>query len=600
MWAAVFLTVITSVTSLTVTVTNHWNGGFQGKFAINTDHAIYGWRAHIACNNPLDKLEIYKATLTETSNNKKEFFLVHKPFDSTITDGGSLEIDFIGHFTGNIVPNCAVAINDGRSPSPYSDQHRELPTPSEQSGPHGNGTRSSRAVSAMKYDYAKALSLSILFYDAQRSGKLPPHNHIPWRGDSALHDSDNGHDLSGGWYDAGDHVKFNFPMAMSTHTLLLGFIKFQDAYKHFHQKDLMCDMIKWPLDYFLKCWIPSQQTYYFQVGDPSKDHSYWGRPENMHMDRPALKITPAHPGSDVAGDTAAAFAAGHIAFKTICGNAAYADTLLQAAKSIYDFAKNHQGIYSKSVPQAGYGSNGFKDELSVAAAWLYQATHDVKYLNDAKQFHETGVPWNLSWNDKKITSQASTTRARYLLYEITKDVSYKNEILNYVKDNRPGGTATYTPCGMLYRDQWGSNRYSANGAFIALLAAADGIETHDYVTWAMSQINYLLGDNNYGISYEIGFGSKYPQHPHHRGSACRTTTTQCSFAEPGPNPNVLNGALVGGPDAHDHYEDRRDDYVKNEVACDYNAGFQGALAGLLHFAIHNTLPQAPAPKCSHH
>jgi len=40
------------------------------------------------------------------------------------------------------------------------------------------------------------------------------------------------------------------------------------------------------------------------------------------------------------------------------------------------------------------------------------------------------------------------------------------------------------------------------------------------------------------------------------------------------------GAIVGGPDQGDNYDDRRDDYVKNEVACDYNAGFQGALAGL--------------------
>lgn len=42
------------------------------------------------------------------------------------------------------------------------------------------------------------------------------------------------------------------------------------------------------------------------------------------------------------------------------------------------------------------------------------------------------------------------------------------------------------------------------------------------------------------------------------------------------------GALVGGPDQNDSYEDRRDDYVKNEVTTDYNAGFQSAVAGLLH------------------
>ena len=62
-------------------------------------------------------------------------------------------------------------------------------------------------------------------------------------------------------------------------------------------------------------------------------------------------------------------------------------------------------------------------------------------------------------------------------------------------------------------------------------------------------------------------------------SSCPTTTTQCDINNPGPNPNLLKGALVGGPDGNDNYDDRRGDYVKNEVACDYNAGFQSALAG---------------------
>jgi len=44
--------------------------------------------------------------------------------------------------------------------------------------------------------------------------------------------------------------------------------------------------------------------------------------------------------------------------------------------------------------------------------------------------------------------------------------------------------------------------------------------------------------------------------------------------------HVLYGALVGGPGRDDSYEDNIEDYVKNEVACDYNAGFVGALCRL--------------------
>ena len=65
---------------------------------------------------------------------------------------------------------------------------------------------------------------------------------------------------------AGDHVKFNLPMAFSSWVLNYGFLKFTDAYTSAGQKDMMCDMVKWPLEYFLKCWIPDQQTLYVQVG----------------------------------------------------------------------------------------------------------------------------------------------------------------------------------------------------------------------------------------------------------------------------------------------------------------------------------------------
>lgn len=52
------------------------------------------------------------------------------------------------------------------------------------------------------YDYNEVLCMSILFYEAQESGKLPSNNRIPWRGDSALKDGcDVGEDLTGGWYD---------------------------------------------------------------------------------------------------------------------------------------------------------------------------------------------------------------------------------------------------------------------------------------------------------------------------------------------------------------------------------------------------------------
>lgn len=68
--------------------------------------------------------------------------------------------------------------------------------------------------------------------------------------------------------------------------------------------------------------------------------------------------------------------------------------------------------------------------------------------------------------------------------------------------------------------------------------------------------------------------------PHY--SSCPMAPAPCAsfqMSENAPNPHVLYGAVVGGPGANDQYTDKRTDYVHNEVAVDYNAGFQSAVAG---------------------
>lgn len=77
------------------------------------------------------------------------------------------------------------------------------------------------------YDYGQVLGLSFLFYEAQRSGKLPANNRIKWRGNSGLDHSYNGRDVTGGWYDAGDNVKFNLPMAWSTAAIAWSIVEFK-------------------------------------------------------------------------------------------------------------------------------------------------------------------------------------------------------------------------------------------------------------------------------------------------------------------------------------------------------------------------------------
>ena len=86
------------------------------------------------------------------------------------------------------------------------------------------------AAAAPAYNYAEALQKSMFFYEAQRAGDKPAWNRVSWRGDSALTDgADVGKDLTGGWYDAGDHVKFGLPMAFSSTMLAWGAVEYRTA-----------------------------------------------------------------------------------------------------------------------------------------------------------------------------------------------------------------------------------------------------------------------------------------------------------------------------------------------------------------------------------
>ena len=61
---------------------------------------------------------------------------------------------------------------------------------------------SGSTCSSERYDYGEVLELSNLFYEAQRSGALPPDNRVEWRGNSSLGDKGHGgEDLTGGYHD---------------------------------------------------------------------------------------------------------------------------------------------------------------------------------------------------------------------------------------------------------------------------------------------------------------------------------------------------------------------------------------------------------------
>ncbi len=433
------------------------------------------------------------------------------------------------------------------------------------------------------FDYGEALKKVFLFYEAQRSGQRDESGYIyklSWIKSSCLNDGkDNGVDLTGGWYDAGDYVKFSLPMAYSASMMGWGMLVGKKALRELRIEDYAKSNLKYALDYFLKSYKIGKSLkddiFFYQVGDPNIDHEYWMPAEDINYERKSYYCTSKEPCSGASSQTAAALAIGYLVFKK--SNPKYAKKLLKTAKRLYLFSKTFQGNSGYKMAKDSYDNPNFIDELAFASVWLYMATEEKEYLQEAIEFgyklDKDSIYWPLNWGDKD--------NAVFLLLAILTDSSYfqnliKKHLYYWMKK------AKRTKGGLIFADKWGSLQYAANLAFISLIYSdftPYEKDKKEYIDFAKSQMDYILGDNPRKSSYLIGFGNNYPKNPHHANSHHSPTH---DIEYPVINTYELTGAMVGGPKSLNDfdYKDDRKDYMGNEVSISYNAPLIGVLSKL--------------------
>ena len=137
----------------------------------------------------------------------------------------------------------------------------------------------------VEINFAKALQMSLYFYDANKCGSGITGGNLEWRGDCHTEDAavplkpmgedykgtnlsqefidahrdildpdgDGTIDVAGGMHDAGDHVKFCLPGSYAASTLGWGYYEFRDAYVDSGQQWHIEDILHWFNDYYLKC-----------------------------------------------------------------------------------------------------------------------------------------------------------------------------------------------------------------------------------------------------------------------------------------------------------------------------------------------------------
>ncbi|KAK9151571.1 hypothetical protein Syun_009880 [Stephania yunnanensis] len=490
-------------------------------------------------------------------------------------------------------------------------------------------------TSTRAFDYREALTKSLLYFETQRSGRLPYNQRVTWRDHSGLTDGlEQGVDLVGGYYDAGDHVKFGLPMAFTVTMLSWGVIEYGEHIANAGEYEHALEAIKWGTDYFVKAHT-SPNVLWAEVGDGDTDHYCWQRPEDMTTSRQAYKIDESRPGSDLAGETAAAMAAASIVFKTT--NSHYSHLLLHHAQQLFEFGDKYRGKYDSSVEvvKSYYASvSGYKDELLWAALWLYKATDKDEYLeyviDNARSFG--GIEWAItefSWDVKyagvqilasKLLMEGKHKEYNHILEQYKSKAEYYLCACLKRSDNND---VERTTGGLLYIRQWNNMQYASSAAFLLtvysdylqnanqkLHCPLGIVDAQEMLDLAKSQVHYILGSNPMSMSYLVGFGPRYPLRVHHRGASVVSYRENkgfigCTqgydnwFGRTDPNPNLLVGALVGGPDSNDNYQDERKDHMQSE-ACTYNtAPLVGVFAKLYMMGEHQNLSQVPSLKSSY-
>ncbi len=453
---------------------------------------------------------------------------------------------------------------------------------------------------AFEANYAEALQKSLYFYECQQAGPLPEWNRVEWKADSTMTD-----EVLGGWYDAGDHVKFNLPMAYSASMLAWGLYQYPDGVEKCGEMTNYVNNLEFVLDYLAECDRGDEVVY--QVGNGTIDHTWWGPVELIQYgmqdsgtsyDSARAILVSSDGCSAVFGEMAAALAAGSCALKDRIDQSKIDDYIAHAENifKLADASKSND-VYNDSNASGFYRSSHFYDELFYAANWLYIATGEQSYLDKAKSYipnldkelgsDELKYTWCQCWDD--------VMQGGMLLYAInTNDDFYINRVEKHV--NYWTNTIKKVDGALGYCDTWGCARYAETAGFIAAVACDTVLadkNNSDYVKFYETQMNYVLGDNADGQSFVVGYGEKSPKNPHHRTAH---GSWKNDLAIPDTNRHVLYGALVGGPNQDGSYEDDRQNYINNEVATDYNAGFTALLCKMVDKYGGTTDSSFPQPE----
>lgn len=411
-------------------------------------------------------------------------------------------------------------------------------------------------------------------------------------------------DVSGGWSDAGDYLKFTSTAAYSTAVLYY-------AHRAAPAEPGLAAEADHGLKWLDKMWDERTGTLYAQVGLGTggtghlSDHDDWRLPESddqrrVRRDAPdyLLRHRPVFPAAapgapispNLAGRVAAAFALAAQAHARDDPTAAR--RALERAASIYARADTTpRGRLVTTYPHDFYPETSWTDDLEFGAVELALAARALgdrradMWLRQAARWAaadlQSSAQAAIGVSDVSVLAHTDLIGA---LGHGSADVSRDDLIENLKRRlDTAAGRASRDPFGAAADLTASDSAASSFGlAATALLYYAVSGDP-SYSALGTGQRNWALGANAWGSSFVIGAGTTFPRCPHHQLANLKAA--------------VLEGAVVNGPNAMtsrragkvqgtrpcavpgftqydgrgSHYADRVDAWQTTEPATDYTA-----------------------------
>ncbi len=333
-------------------------------------------------------------------------------------------------------------------------------------------------------------------------------------------------DVSGGWHDAGDYGRYITPAAKAVADLLLT-AEYFPTMKNMDSgaPERLMKEARYELEWMLKMQHPVTGGVYHKV--TTRNHaSMTVLPED---DKDQLYLSPV--SKPATADFAAVMAYAYTMYKNT--DSIFARKCLKAAELAWMWIEQHPSDNAYVDPSffgtGDYNDSNSKDECYWAAAELYRATNNSKYLNylTSNPLPSAGFGW---------ADMGSYALVSYLNNEaVDKNSNMYKKIRNRFIVDANNIVSTWKNDGYkvaLDYYTWGSNKDLADRAMI-LIIANKLMPNANYGEAVMDQLNYFLGRNANDISYVTGFGEKAAKHPHHRQSVILQ--------------QAVPGMLVGGP-----------------------------------------------------